>query len=261
MLVAVILGLVEGLTEFLPISSTGHLIVAGNWLGFTGPKASTFEIFIQMGAILAVVCAYLPRFASFVSFSKNEGFSGRRGIYLLFLCTLPALILGFLLHSFIKKHLFSPQTVAIGFIAGAIWILVAEKFYKAPAKTSLDTISAFESFKIGCFQCLAMWPGFSRSGATILGGMTLGLDRRTAAEFSFFAAVPLLSAAAVLDLVKSIKNLSMSDMPFFGMGFFVSFITAWLVIKVFIGFVSKYPLSVFAWYRFAAGIAILFILK
>lgn len=261
MFVAFILGLVEGLTEFLPVSSTGHLILAGHWLGFSGSKASTFEIFIQMGAILAVVCSYFPRFISFLDLSKNEGFAGRRGIFLLIVCTLPALVLGFLLHSFIKEHLFSPQTVAVGFIAGAVWILIAEKFYKTPSKVSLDVVSALEAFKIGCFQCLAMWPGFSRSGATILGGMTLGLDRKTAAEFSFFAAVPLLSAAAILDLVKSIKYLSVSDLPFFGAGFLVSFITAWLVIKIFVGFVSRHSLSIFAWYRFAVGIAILFILK
>lgn len=261
MLVAFILGLVEGLTEFLPVSSTGHLILAAHWLGYLGEKASTFEIFIQMGAISAVIVVYPSRFRSFLDFKKTEGFSGSRGILLLILSTLPALILGFLLHSWIKHHLFTPPNVAIGFIAGAFWILIAEKFYKNPQTLSLDEISPLRAFKIGCFQCLAMWPGFSRSGATILGGMALGLDRRTAAEFSFFAAVPVLSAAAVLDLIKSLDALSISDVPFFAVGFVVSFLTALAVIKLFVGFVSRHSLSIFAWYRFAVGIAILFILK
>lgn len=261
MLTAVILGIVEGLTEFLPVSSTGHLILAGQWLSFTGPKAATFQIFIQVGAIFAVVTAYPARFASFLNLKKNQGFSGLRGIYCLGLSMIPAIALGFLLHSFIKEHLFTPQTVAAGFIAGGLWILIAEKTYQAPVKTSLDSLSPLEAFKIGCFQCLALWPGFSRSGATILGGMTLGLDRKTAAEFSFFAAVPILSAAALLDLLKSLDELSYADFPFFAAGLFVSYLTAWLVIKAFVGFVSRHPLSLFAWYRFAAGIAILFLLK
>lgn len=259
MLIAIILGVVEGLTEFLPVSSTGHLILVGHWLGFSGEKSSTFEIFIQMGAILAVVVVYARRFISFLNFKSNEGFSGKRGLSLLVLSMVPALILGFILHSWIKHHLFNPLTVAIGFIAGGLWILFAEKFYKQAQKNSVDQISFSEAFKIGCFQCLALWPGFSRSGATILGGMSLGLDRRTAAEFSFFAAVPVLSAAAILDLIKSIKFLSLADLPIFAIGFLVSFFTAWAVIKVFIGFVSKYPLSIFAWYRFAVGILIFFI--
>lgn len=259
MFVAFIQGLVEGLTEFLPVSSTGHLILAGHWLGFSGEKASTFQIFIQMGAILAVVAVYPARFLSFLNFKETKGFSGSRGILLLALSTLPALVLGFALHSWIKHHLFTPQNVAIGFIAGAFWILIAERFYKNSQTLSLDEISPARAFKIGCFQCLAMWPGFSRSGATILGGMALGLDRRTAAEFSFFAAVPVLSAAAVLDLVKSLDALNFSDIPFFAVGFLVSFVTALAVIKLFVGFVSRHPLSIFAWYRFAVGILIFFL--
>jgi undecaprenyl-diphosphatase len=261
MFIPFVMGLVEGATEFIPVSSTGHLIVAGHLLGFTGEKASTFEIFIQMGAILAVLVLYASRFYGFFKFNDRTGFTGLRGISLLVLTTLPALVIGFLLHSWIKEHLFNPVSVAVGLIAGGIWILIAERSRQHRSITSLDSISWKQALGIGFFQCLAMWPGFSRSGATILGGMSLGFDRKTAAEYSFFAAVPVLSAAALLDLVKSLDTLSSSDIPFFGVGFLVSFVSAWIVIKFFIGFVSRHSLSVFAWYRFAAAAAILILLR
>lgn len=261
MFVAFVLGLVEGITEFLPVSSTGHLILAGHFLGFAGEKAATFEIFIQMGAILAVLAIYPARFLGFLNLKNTSGFSGSRGILLLGLTTAPALVFGLLLHSFIKHKLFNPLTVALGFIAGGIWILFAERPGQKSSCTSLDQIPWQKALGVGFFQCLALWPGFSRSGATILGGMNLGLDRKTAAEYSFFAAVPVLAAAAVLDLVKSLHQLQSSDIPFFGMGFLVSFLSAWAVIRFFVGFVSRYPLSGFAWYRFAVAGLILFMLR
>lgn len=261
MFIPFVMGLVEGVTEFIPVSSTGHLIVAGHLLGFTGEKASTFEIFIQMGAILAVLVLYAKRFYGFFNFKDTSGFTGLRGISLLVLTTLPALVIGFLLHSWIKEHLFNPVSVAIGLIAGGIWILIAERSRQPRTIATLDQISWKQALTVGFFQCFAMWPGFSRSGATILGGMSLGFDRKTAAEYSFFAAVPVLSAAALLDLIKSLDTLSSADIPFFGVGFLVSFVSAWVVIKFFIGFVSRHSLSVFAWYRFAAAAAILVVLR
>ncbi len=261
MLVPLIMGLVEGLTEFLPVSSTGHLILAGHLLGFTGEKASTFEIFIQMGAILAVFVFYAHRFAGFLNFKDNQGFKGLRGIGMMAVTTLPALVAGLVLHSFIKHHLFNPLTVGLGFIAGGVWILLAERSKKLRQCFSLDEISWKQAFSIGCFQCLALWPGFSRSGATILGGMTLGLDRKTATQYSFFAAVPVLAAAAALDLIKSLDALQSSDIPFFGIGLLVSFISALAVIRFFVGFVSRHSLSFFAWYRFAVAGLILYLLR
>lgn len=261
MMIAFILGLVEGITEYLPISSTGHLIVAGHLLGFTGDKAGTFEIFIQMGAILAVLVMYPSRFAGFLDFKNNDGLRGTRGLSLLAVTTLPAVVLGLGLHSFIKHHLFSPLTVAIGFVAGALWILYAERRSAKPGTITVDRISWKEAFGIGCFQCLALWPGFSRSGATILGGMAMGLERKSAAEYSFFAAVPVLTAAALLDLVKSLHELQPSDFPMFGVGLLVSFIAACIVIRYFITFLQKHSMTAFAWYRFIAAGIIFYILR
>ena len=261
MLIPLILGLIEGVTEFLPVSSTGHLILAGHLLGFTGDKASTFEIFIQMGAILAVLVVYFGRFAGLLNFKSQTGFSGLRGLSLLAVTTFPALVAGLGLHSFIKHHLFNPLTVAVGFVAGGVWILIAEKSTAPKKYSSVDQLSWKEAAGIGFFQCLALWPGFSRSGATILGGMSLGLDRKTAAEYSFFAALPVLSAAALLDLLKSLHTLQGPDLPFFALGFVVSFLSAWAVIRFFVGFVSRHSLSVFAWYRFAVAALIFFILR
>lgn len=257
---AAILGFVEGLTEFIPVSSTGHLILAGHWLGFQGEKAATFEIFIQLGAILAVVWLYRRSFLDLLNFKKKEGFAGARGTSLLIITTLPALGFGFLAHAAIKEYLFNPVSVAIGLALGGVWLIVTEKLLVKPKKAGLHSLTLKEAGLVGFFQCLALWPGISRSAATILGAMTLGYDRKTATEYSFFAAVPVLFAATLLDLIKSRHLLSVSDLPFFAVGFFVSFVTALLAVKYFIRFVSRHSLQGFGWYRLVlAGLVLLFL--
>lgn len=249
--VAVALGVVEGLTEFLPVSSTGHLIVAGRLLGFTGERAGIFEIFIQMGAILAVVVLERRRFAGLLRADPARPFSGRRGLGLLFLTTLPALVAGALLHDVIKARLFGPGPVAIGLVAGGVLILAVERFRPAPRTDGVDAIVWSQALVVGLFQCLAMWPGVSRSGATIVGGLLCGLERRTAATYSFLAAVPVLAAATTLDLYKGLGALSSADVVPFAVGFVVSFIAAWAAIRTFVAFLARHTLAPFAWYRLA----------
>ena len=254
--VAVILGVVEGLTEFLPISSTGHLILTGHLLGFVGPKAETFEIVIQLGAILAVVTLYWDRFLGLLQFSSEKAFSGARGLWLLFLTSLPASILGLLLHSYIKQHLFSPMTVGIALAVGAIMIFVVEAKDKAESTLSLDDITPRQALGIGMFQCLALWPGFSRSAATIMGGMLLGIQRTIAAEYSFIAAVPIMFAATGYDLFKNYGLFEPADLLFLAVGFMVSFISAWVAVKAFIVLLGKLTLRAFAVYRLALALLI-----
>ncbi len=255
--IAVIMGLVEGLTEFLPVSSTGHLILAGHALSFTGPKADTFEIAIQLGAILAVVVLYRDRFLGLLKTDPAKGFSGPRGIWLLFLTSLPALGMGLLTHKAIKAHLFGPRTVALALFAGAVLMLVVEARaarIKRPRKRPVDSLDAMTpklALGIGLFQCLALWPGFSRSGATIMGGMLLNTERKTAAEYSFLAAVPVMCAAVGYDLLKNWRLFESGDFVFLGLGFAVSFVSGWAAVKGFIGLLSRFTLRPFAWYRLA----------
>lgn len=248
---AALLGLVEGLTEFLPVSSTGHLIIAGELLGFTGAKAATFEVAIQLGAILAVVVLYWDRFWGLLRPQPYVRFAGLRGIALLMLTSLPASILGLATHSTIKAHLFTPSTVALALGVGAVFMLAVEQRKERPRYMTLDEISPALALGIGCFQCLALWPGFSRSAATILGGMLLGARRGLAAEYSFIAAVPIMFAATGYDLLKSWSIFSMADLPFFAVGFIVSFLSAWAAVKIFINLVGRMTFRPFAWYRLA----------
>lgn len=255
--IAVIMGLVEGLTEFLPVSSTGHLILAGHALDFTGPKADTFEIAIQLGAILAVVALYHDRFVGLLKTDPQRSFSGLRGVWLLFLTSLPALGLGFLAHKAIKAHLFGPRTVALALLVGAVLMFVVEARaarLKRPLKRPVDSLDAMTpklALCIGLFQCLALWPGFSRSGATIMGGMLTGVDRKTAAEYSFLAAVPVMCAAVGYDLLKNWRLFESGDVAFLGLGFAVSFVSGWAAVKGFINLLSRFTLKPFAWYRLA----------
>ncbi len=254
---AVILGLVEGLTEFIPVSSTGHLIVVGHLLGFEGPKASTFEIFIQAGAILAVVFLYRERFLRLCTWEKAEGFSGLHGATLLALTTLPALLFGAAAHSAIKQYLFTPFTVAIGLGMGGAGILVVERFCPKVRKSGLDSLRWRDALAIGLFQCLAMWPGVSRSASTIVGGMIVRVERKTAAEYSFLAAVPVMFAATALDLYKSLPFLHASDIPMFSVGFVVSFIAAWFAVESFLHLLGSHTLKPFGWYRIGVAPLIL----
>jgi undecaprenyl-diphosphatase len=261
LVVAALMGVVEGVTEFIPVSSTGHLILAGDLLGFESlvgeGQAKTFEIFIQLGAILAVVVAYPGRFSGLLRLGDNSGFSGLRGLSLLLLTSLPAGLLGLLARGLIKEHLFQPLTVAVGLAAGAVWILVAERWPQPVRRAGLDALRWQEALAVGLFQCLALWPGMSRSSSTILGGMMLGIERKTAAEYSFFAAVPLLAAAALYELYKGRSTLDAADIPWFAVGFVVSYLFAWLSVRFFIRFLSRHTLAVFGWYRLAVAAAAL----
>jgi undecaprenyl-diphosphatase len=258
---AVILGLVEGFTEFIPVSSTGHLIVTGHLLGFEGPKASTFEIFIQLGAILAVIFLYKERFSRLCTFKMSLGFSGPRGWLLLGLTSFPALVFGALTHGFIKQHLFNPVTVALGLGLGGVGILVMERFLPRVKTSGLDALRWRDALAVGLFQCLSLWPGVSRSASTILGGMAVGIERETAAQYSFFAAVPIMFAATLFDLYTNLPILQGSDALMFSIGFVVSFIAAWLAIKSFIRFLGTHTLAPFGWYRIIVALVILWIIR
>ena len=250
-LVAVILGIVQGLTEFLPISSSGHLIIASSLLGLDGPRISTFEVVIQFGSILAVVVLYWPRFRGLLLPGRRAGFVGARGMYLLFLTCLPAGLLGLFARSLIKAHLFNPLSVALALGTGAcLMLLVEAKKGRSPCST-LDEITPKMALGIGCCQCLALWPGFSRSASTIMGGMLLGADRPLAVEFSFIAAVPIMVAATGFDLYKSASFLTSADLPFFAAGSLVSFLSALVAVKAFTGLVTRISLRPFAVYRLA----------
>ena len=265
---AIIIGIIEGLTEFIPVSSTGHMIIAGHALGFTGPKADTFEIFIQLGAILAVVGVYWRRFLALVpglgapavatqsagaavAPAREGTFSGWRGLGLLALTTFPALVAGKLAHGYIKAHLFSPLTVAAGLALGGVALLLIETLIAKPRKTGLNALQWRDALMIGVFQCLSLWPGVSRAGATIIGGLIMRVDRKTTAEYSFLAAVPIMFAATFYDLYKSRSNLGSADIPLFALGFAVSLVSAWFAIRVFIRFLANHTLRVFGWYRLA----------
>jgi undecaprenyl-diphosphatase len=249
----ILLGIVEGLTEFLPVSSTGHLIIVADLLDYTGTEADTFNVFIQLGAILAVVWFFRHRFVTLMPWQNTAGFSGRRGLLFLFLTTLPALVAGYLAHDLIKAYLFSPKTVAIGLALGAVWILLTEKFYSHGDPQDLDQLTWITALGIGIFQCLAMWPGMSRSACTILGAMFLGLRRRAAAEYSFFAAVPLMAAATVYDVYSGWEALRPEALGLFAVGFIAAFVSALAAVKFFIGFVSRHTFVPFGWYRLAVA--------
>ena len=255
-LAAVVLGLVEGATEFLPVSSTGHLILVGHLIGFTGEKADSFEVIIQLGAILAVVCLYWQRFWWLISPKPLHAFSGFRGLWMLFLTSLPAGIVGLLARKYIKAHLFGPTSVALALAVGALMIFWVERRKVRDRYYTLDEMTPGLALGIGCFQCLSLWPGFSRSAATIMGGMLLGAKRGLAAEYSFIAAVPLMFAATLYDFYKSADLYTADDLGVLAIGFVVSFIAALVAVKGFIVLVKRVSLRPFAWYRLALAAAV-----
>ncbi len=264
--IAVVLGIVEGLTEFLPVSSTGHLIVVGDLINFSGDKAKCFEIFIQLGAILAVMCLYWRRFIGLIPygglrFGEQEGFSGARGLVLLFLTSLPAATLGLLTHKAIKYYLFGPTTVAWALGVGGIAMLVAERYKPESKVHGLDRISYRQALMVGLFQCFSLWPGMSRSASTIIGGLLSGLDRKAATEYSFMAAVPIMIAATCFDLYKNGSLFYGSDFVFLAVGFVVSFVSAALAVKGFIALVQRWSLAPYAWYRIAIAPIIYLFMK
>ena len=256
---SVIMGIVEGITEFLPVSSTGHLILTGHLLDFEktiGSKqlGDAFEIIIQLGAILAVVAAYPGRFGRLLRLNDNRGLSGFRGLTLLAITSIPMGLLGLLLHKRIEQHLMGrPIVVALALAVGAIWIAAVEFRLPKAKVEGLDSMTWKEALMMGLFQCLALWPGMSRAASTILGGMMSGVDRRTAAEYSFLAAVPVMLAATALKLSEVYRHLDPAHARMFIIGFVVSFFVAWGTVKLFIQFLSRHTLMPFAWYRLAAA--------
>ncbi|HLA85747.1 MAG TPA: undecaprenyl-diphosphate phosphatase [Thermoguttaceae bacterium] len=258
-ILAALMGVVEGLTEFLPISSTGHLILVGHYSGFEQlvgkGTADAFEVIIQLGAILAIVAAYPARFARLLRLGDNRGFSGLRGIGLLLVTTFPASVFGLLAHDIIEENLFCPLTVAAALAVGAVWILLAEHYRPRPKVEGLDALTWGDALRIGLFQCFSLWPGMSRAASTILGGMISGVDRKTATEYSFFAAVPIMIAATVFKLHKSCATLE-GHFPMLAVGFVVSFVVAWLAVKGFVWFLGRHTLVPFGWYRLALAAAV-----
>jgi len=254
--VSLVLGVVEGLTEFLPISSTGHLIVASELLSFGGERAEIFQIFIQLGAILSVVVEFRGRLFGVVRDLPRS--APARGFVLrLLLAFIPAAVLGLLFHDQIMEHLFSSVTVAAALIAGALLILLVEALPLRMKTEQVEATTWRQALAIGMAQCLALWPGFSRSAATILGGVCVGLNRRAATEFSFFLAIPVMFAATGYSLLKRYESLAASDWGWLALCSAVSFFVAWASIRWLLQFVSTHTFRVFAWYRLALGVVIL----
>lgn len=253
---AVILGLVEGVTEFIPVSSTGHLIVAGAWLGQTDARAKTFDIFIQLGAILAIVWLYRTRLLTALTAAGTDPRS-RRLFLNLGIAFLPAAAVGFLIHDWIKERLFNPVVVAWALVIGGVVILLVERRSPRTTVDEVGDLRPMTALGIGLAQVLSLVPGTSRSGATIIGGYALGLSRTAATEFSFFLAIPVMFAATLYDLLKSLDALVPGDAPFFAVGFLVAFVSAIVVVKGFLAFVSRHSFAAFAWYRIGFGLLLL----
>ena len=257
---AAIMGIVEGLTEFLPISSTGHLILAGSLLGFDDDKAKVFDIAIQTGAIFAVILVYWQKIRDTVVSLPTDKQAQQFALNVL-IAFIPAVVLGLLFGKAIKAHLFTPVVVASTFIIGGFIILWAEKRQQRNPATArihaVEEMTSMDALKVGLVQCLAMIPGTSRSGATIIGGMLLGLSRKASTDFSFFLAIPTLIGAGVYSLYKERALLSMADVPLFGVGLLFSFISAWLCIRWLLRYIATHTFVGFAWYRIAFGLVVL----
>lgn len=252
----IILGAVEGFTEFLPISSTGHLIVAGQLLDFNDEKGKIFEIVIQTGAMFAIIWEYRVKFASLVLGITHDR-KAQQFVLNLFIAFLPAAVLGLAFGKYIKAALFNPVAVAIAFIVGGFIILWAERREHTITVQSVDDMSWRDALKVGCAQAFALIPGTSRSGATIIGGLFFGLSRRAATEFSFFLAVPTLIAAGAYDLFKNRALLDASDLGIFALGMLVSFVCAFACVRWLLRYIATHDFTVFAWYRIAFGIVVL----
>ncbi|MET0981311.1 MAG: undecaprenyl-diphosphate phosphatase [Telluria sp.] len=265
---AIIMGLVEGFTEFLPISSTGHLILAGSLLDFTGEKVKVFEIAIQAGAMLSVIWEYRERIARVFSGMFTER-RQQKFIINLIVAFLPAALLGLVFAQAIKAELFKPVPVALAFIIGGLVILWVERKPKGTGHATqkglphasrietVDEMTVLDALKIGCAQAFALIPGTSRSGATIIGGMLFGLSRKAATEFSFFLAIPTLLAATVYSVYKERALLSIADLPMFGLGGLAAFVSAFLCVRWLLRYISSHDFTIFAWYRIVFGVIVL----
>lgn len=258
-IIAIILGIVEGLTEFLPISSTGHLILVGSLLGFEGEKAQTFEVIIQLGSILAIAVLFWKKFISLLDV-KSITLKNPKKLNLVHVIigVLPAVVVGFLLSDFIDAVLFSPKTVVIGLVLGALLLIYAERKNKNVTAASVDELSYKQALYIGLFQCLAVWPGFSRAGSTISGGMLVGANQKTSAEFSFILALPIMIGASGLTFIKHIEQFTTGNISVFVIGFVTAFVVAMIAVVTFLKLLDKVKLSVFAYYRILLAIAFTF---
>lgn len=262
-MIAVILGIVEGVTEYLPISSTGHMILVGDWLGFTGPRASVFEVFIQLGAILSVLVIYKEKFIRMLrqyrcwdmlrpqNWRRND-----TGLTLAHVGAgiVPVMIIGYFAHGVIKTYLFSVGTVIIGLVIGGVFMLLAERAKIRVLCDDVEKMTILQAFLVGAFQMFALWPGFSRSGSTIAGGLFLGLSRKAAADFSFIIAVPVMIIACFYDLLKSWSVLDSGDLIMIAIGFVTAFIVAYISVLWFLKFLNKSTLTSFACYRFLVAV-------
>jgi len=260
-LIAFIVGIVEGVTEFLPVSSTGHMIIIGHLLGFDGDLASLFDVFIQLGAILSVIFIYKERFLRF--FTK-EGWDKEKGMSVWHVAAgiVPVMIVGYLLHGYIKQYLFSPYTVVVGLVLGALLMLLAEKTmgrHNEDLIQDVDEISIKQAAMIGAYQILALWPGFSRSGSTLAGGLLSGVSRDASAQYTFIIAVPLMFVACIYDLIKSAAAIDASGAMVLGIGFVTAFITAYISVLWFLKFLKNSSLSAFAYYRIVLAIVTVYL--
>ncbi len=256
-LTAILLGIVEGVTEFLPVSSTGHLVLATELLGFDPQRWAVFNIAIQPGAILAIVVLYWRTFMAVLTGLMKREPNSVAFVRNLLIAFVPAAVLGFAFNSQIEALLESAKVVAWALIAGGIGILVIERLASPRQDGGIAGVTMGQSLKIGLVQCIAMIPGVSRSGATIMGAMALGIERRTAAEFSFFLALPTLTGATVLQMAKHHHEITADSLSLIGIGFVVSFVVALAVVKGFMALVTRHGFALFAWYRIVAGIAAL----
>lgn len=254
--IALVLGALEGLTEFLPVSSTGHLIIAGELLGWTDDTSKTFKIFIQLGAILAICWIYRHRLMHLLRGIRHDPVEQRLALHLA-IAFLPAAVLGVLLHGIIKGLLFGPLTVAAALVVGGVAILLIDHGQRVPTTHSIDELHPWLALKLGLAQALALFPGVSRSGATIIGGLWLGLSRPAAAEFSFFLAIPTMFAATGYDLYKSRELLHADDIGLFTVGFAAAFVTGLIAVRAFVAWVSAHSFAPFGWYRIGFGLLVL----
>lgn len=251
-----LLGVIEGLTEFLPVSSTGHLIIFGDLLGYDDERSKVFKIVIQLAAILAVCWDYRARIRDVLG-GLGRSASANRFATNLLVGFLPAAVLGLLFYKIIKGYLFNPLTVAAALVLGGVLILWIERGHYHPRLATVDELGWRDALKVGLAQSLAMFPGVSRSGATIMGGLLFGLSRRAATEFSFFLAIPTMLAATAYDVFKNRALLSLDDLPVFAVGFAFSFAAAMVAVRAFIHYVSGHSFAPFAWYRIAFGLFVL----
>jgi undecaprenyl-diphosphatase len=253
-IIALIMGIIEGLTEFLPVSSSGHLILAGHLMNFTGEKAKTFEVVIQLGSILAIAVLFRKKLISLINVKSIKTKEKQLNIIHIILGIIPAGLIGLLLHGFIKEYLFSPKTVVVGLVLGALLMIFAEKKKTAVTANNIDELTYKQALYIGLFQCLAVYPGFSRSGSTISGGLLVGASYTAAAEFSFIIALPMMIAASGLDLLKSYQYLTTDDIAIFGIGFVTAFVVAMFAVSTFLKLLENVKLTPFAIYRILLAI-------